>query len=41
MDDFLELCKLRQSCRGFSEQLIEHDKLVQCAEAGRLAHSRL
>jgi nitroreductase len=39
MSDFLELCKLRQSCRGFSEQLVEHDKLVQCVEAGRLAHS--
>jgi nitroreductase len=39
MDDFLELCKLRQSCRGFSEHLVEHDKLAQCAEAGRLAHS--
>jgi nitroreductase len=39
MDDFLELCKVRQSCRGFSEQRVEHDKLVQCVEAGRLAHS--
>ena len=39
MSDFLELCKLRQSCRGFSEQLVEHDKLVQCVEAGRLTHS--
>jgi nitroreductase len=39
MSDFLELCKLRQSCRGFSEQPVEHDKLVQCVEAGRLAHS--
>jgi nitroreductase len=39
MDDFLELCKLRQSCRGFSEQLVEHDKLAQCVEAGRLTHS--
>jgi nitroreductase len=39
MDDFLELCKLRQSCRGFSEQPVEHDKLVQCVEAGRLTHS--
>jgi nitroreductase len=39
MDGFLELCKLRQSCRGFSEQPVEHDKLVQCVEAGRLTHS--
>jgi nitroreductase len=39
MGDFMELCKQRQSCRGFSEQPVEHDKLVQCAEAGRLTHS--
>jgi nitroreductase len=39
MSDFLNLCKKRQSCRGFSEQPVEHDKLVQCVEAGRLAHS--
>ena len=39
MDDFIELCKKRQSCRGFSEQTVEHDKLVQCVEAGRVAHS--
>jgi nitroreductase len=39
MSDFFELCKLRQSCRSFSEQPVEHDKLVQCVEAGRLAHS--
>jgi nitroreductase len=39
INDFLELCKQRQSCRGFSEQPVEHEKLVQCVEAGRLAHS--
>ncbi|MDR1182726.1 MAG: nitroreductase family protein [Bacteroidales bacterium] len=39
MNDFLELCKLRQNCRGFSEHLVEHDKLAQCVEAGRLTHS--
>ncbi|AEF85582.1 nitroreductase [Treponema primitia ZAS-2] len=39
MSDFLDLCKKRQSCRGFSEQAVEHDKLVQCVEAGRLTHS--
>jgi nitroreductase len=39
MSDFLNLCKKRQSCRGFSEQPVEHDKLVQCVEAGRLTHS--
>ncbi|MDR1470397.1 MAG: nitroreductase family protein [Spirochaetaceae bacterium] len=39
MSDFLELCKQRQSCRGFSEQPVEHDTLARCVEAGRLAHS--
>jgi nitroreductase len=39
MSDFLELCKQRQSCRGFSEQPVEHAKLVQCVEAGRLTQS--
>jgi nitroreductase len=39
MNDFLDLCKQRQSCRDFSEQPVEHDKLVQCVEAGRLTHS--
>jgi nitroreductase len=39
MSDFLELCKRRQSCRGFSEQPVEHSKLEQCVEAGRLTHS--
>jgi nitroreductase len=37
--DFLELCKLRQSCRNFSDRPVEHDKLVKCVEAGRLTHS--
>jgi nitroreductase len=39
MIDFMDLCKSRQSCRGFSERPVEHDKLVQCVEAGRLTHS--
>jgi nitroreductase len=39
MSDFMDLCKRRQSCRGFSEKPVEHDKLVQCVEAGRLTHS--
>jgi nitroreductase len=39
MGAFLELCKSRQSCRGFSERSVEHNKLVQCVEAGRLTHS--
>jgi nitroreductase len=37
--DFLDICKLRQSCRNFSERSVEHDKLVKCIEAGRLTHS--
>jgi nitroreductase len=37
--NFLTLCKQRQSCRNFSEQPVEHDKLEQCVEAGRLTHS--
>ena len=39
MNDFLELCKRRQSCRGFSDKPVEHDKLVKCVDAGRLAPS--
>jgi nitroreductase len=39
MSDFLELCKKRQSCRNFTGALIEHEKLVNCVEAGRLAPS--
>ncbi|GHV52133.1 NAD(P)H nitroreductase [Deltaproteobacteria bacterium] len=39
MSDFLDLCLRRQSCRSFSDQPVEHDKLVQCVEAGRLAPS--
>ncbi|MDR1330085.1 MAG: nitroreductase family protein [Oscillospiraceae bacterium] len=37
--DFLDICKLRQSCRSFSDRPVEHDKLVKCVEAGRLTHS--
>ena len=39
MEEFLDFCKQRQSCRSFSDRLIEHDKLVKCIEAGRLTHS--
>ncbi|MDR0629429.1 MAG: nitroreductase family protein [Treponema sp.] len=39
MNDFMDLCKRRQSCRDFSEKPVEHDKLLQCVEAGRLTHS--
>jgi nitroreductase len=37
--DFLDICKLRQSCRSFSDRPVEHEKLVKCVEAGRLTHS--
>lgn len=39
MNDFLVLCQRRQSCRNFSSQIVEHEKLKQCVEAGRLTHS--
>jgi len=39
MNDFLELCKRRQSCRNFSGETVEHEKLLKCLEAGRLAPS--
>ena len=39
MSNFLELCAKRQSCRGFSDKPVEHEKLVSCIEAGRLAPS--
>ena len=37
--DFLELCARRQSCRSFEKRPVEHEKLVKCIEAGRLAPS--
>lgn len=39
MSNFLELCNARQSCRKFSDQPVEHEKLVSCVEAARLAPS--
>ncbi len=39
MMDFLELCRTRQSCRDFSDKPVEHEKLVKCIEAARLAPS--
>ena len=39
LNDFLELCEKRQSCRGFSGQPIEHEKLENCVKAARLAPS--
>ena len=37
--DFLELCKMRQSCRAFTGQKVEHEKLAKLVEAGRSAPS--
>lgn len=39
MKDFMDLCLRRQSCRDFSDQAVEHEKLVKCIEAARLAPS--
>ena len=39
MSDFLELCLLRQSCRDYADKPVEHEKLVRCIEAARLAPS--
>jgi nitroreductase len=39
MSDFLELAARRQSCRDFADKPVEHDKLVKCVEAARLAPS--
>ena len=39
MNDFLELAAARQSCRAFADRPVEHDKLVKCVEAARLAPS--
>ena len=39
MNDFFDLCLRRQSCRNFSAQPVEHEKLVNCVEAAHLAPS--
>jgi len=39
VQDFMELCQRRQSCRDFSDKPVEHDKLARCVEAARLAPS--
>ena len=39
MNDFLELCLRRQSCRNFSDTPVEREKLIACVEAARLAPS--
>jgi len=37
--DFMDLCLKRQSCRDFADKPVEHEKLVKCIEAARLAPS--
>ena len=39
MNDFFQLFEKRQSCRNFSNKPVEHEKLVKCIEAARLAPS--
>ncbi|UQZ91080.1 nitroreductase [Deltaproteobacteria bacterium Smac51] len=39
MMDFMDLCQRRQSCRDFADKPVEHEKLVKCIEAARLAPS--
>ena len=39
MTDFMELALRRQSCRGFSDRAVEHEKLEQIIEAAHLAPS--
>ena len=39
MDNFIDLCTKRQSCRDFSDKVTEHEKLLKCVEAARLAPS--
>lgn len=39
MAEFLELAKRRQTCREFADRPVEHDKMVACVEAARLAPS--
>lgn len=39
MSDFYEMAQRRQTCRDFSDRPVEHEKLVRCLEAARLAPS--
>ncbi len=39
MENFMDLCLRRQSCRDFADRPIEHEKLVYCLEAARLSPS--
>jgi len=37
--DFLDLVKTRQACRSYSGEIVEREKLLRIAEAGRLSPS--
>ena len=37
--DYFELIRSRESCRNFSSQPVEKEKLVACIEAARIAPS--
>ena len=39
MSDYFELIQQRESCRNFSDQPVEREKLERCIEAARLAPS--
>ena len=39
MENFLDLCAKRQSCRDFSDKKVEHEKLVKCVQAAQMAPS--
>ena len=39
MSQFMDLCLRRQTCREFSDKPVEHEKLVACVDAARLAPS--
>ena len=39
MENFLDLCAKRQSCRDFSDKKVEHEKLVKCIQAAQMAPS--
>lgn len=39
MKNFMDLCLRRQSCRDFDDRPVEHEKLVYCLEAARMAPS--
>ena len=36
--DFFELAKTRESCRSFSDKMVEPELLTKCVETARLGH---